>query len=58
MDPSRIFFWNVRGLNSVARQDYIRTLVNSLRVDVVCLQEIKNFFLFPEFNPLHAGGRV
>ena len=41
MDPSLILFWNVRGLNSAARQDVVRSLVDSLRVDVVCLQETK-----------------
>jgi exonuclease III len=33
--------WNVRGLNSSARQDAVRTLVDSYHVDIVCLQELK-----------------
>lgn len=41
MDPSKILIWNVRGLNSTARQDSVRTLVQSTRADVVCLQETK-----------------
>jgi len=41
MNPSNILCWNVRGLNSRARQDAMRTLVNSSRVDFVCLQETK-----------------
>jgi exonuclease III len=41
MYPSNILCWNVCGLNSRARQDAVHTLVNSSRVDVVCLQETK-----------------
>ena len=41
MNPSKLLCWNVRGLNSKARQDTVRTLVNSSRVDVVCIQETK-----------------
>jgi exonuclease III len=41
MDPNKILVWNVRGLNSSARQDSVRTLVSSSRVDIVCLQETK-----------------
>jgi exonuclease III len=41
MDPDKILIWNVRGLNSLARQDSVRTLVTSAHVDVVCLQETK-----------------
>jgi exonuclease III len=41
MDPAKIFIWNVRGLNSLARQDSVRTLVSTSRVDIVCLQETK-----------------
>jgi exonuclease III len=33
--------WNVRGLNSVARQNSLRTLVESSRADIVCIQEMK-----------------
>lgn len=41
MDPSHILVWNVRGLNSTARRDSVRVIVESARVDVVCLQETK-----------------
>jgi exonuclease III len=41
MDPSKILFWNVRGLNSSIRQDAVRDLVGSSQVDVVCCQETK-----------------
>ena len=41
MDPSKIAIWNVRGLNSVARQDSVRSLVESTKADIVCLQETK-----------------
>lgn len=41
MDPSHILVWNVRGLNSSARQDSVRMIVDSAKVDVVCLQETK-----------------
>jgi exonuclease III len=41
LDPARVLFWNVRGLNSVPRQDAVRSLVQSLNLDVVCLQESK-----------------
>ena len=41
MDPSHILIWNVRGLNSAARQDLMRVLVDSAKIDVVCLQETK-----------------
>jgi exonuclease III len=41
MDPSKILVWNVRGLNSSVRQDSVRDFVETVRVDVVCLQETK-----------------
>jgi exonuclease III len=41
MDPSKILVRNVRGLNLSVRQDFVRELVDSSRVDVVCLQETK-----------------
>jgi exonuclease III len=41
MNPSNIICWNVRGLNSKARQDSVRTLISSSKADVVCLQETK-----------------
>jgi hypothetical protein len=41
MDPERVLIWNVRGLNSSARQASVRSLVDSSRIDIVCLQETK-----------------
>ena len=41
MDFANILFWNVRGLNATARQDAVRSLVDSSRCDIVCLQETK-----------------
>jgi exonuclease III len=41
MDPSKILIWNVRGLNSTSRQDSLRSLVDSSRSDIVCVQETK-----------------
>jgi len=41
MNPSKLLCWNVRGLNSKAHHDTVRTLVNSGRFEVVCLQETK-----------------
>jgi exonuclease III len=39
MDPEKIFIWNVRGLNSVARHDSVRTFADTSRADIVCIQE-------------------
>jgi exonuclease III len=47
MDPGKLLFWNVRGLNSLARQDVVRTLIHSLRSDIVCLQETKMAVVSP-----------
>jgi exonuclease III len=41
MNPGNILCWNVLGLNSRARQDLVRTLVSSAKVDIVYLQETK-----------------
>ena len=41
MNPRNILCWNVCGLNSRARQDSVRTLVSSAKIDIVCLQETK-----------------
>jgi exonuclease III len=41
MDPAHILFWNVQGLNSSSRQNAIQTLVDSVKADVICLQETK-----------------
>jgi len=41
MDPSKILIWNVRGLNSTARQDAVRSRVVSSCADIACVQETK-----------------
>lgn len=41
MDNINILSWNVRGLNSRARRDCIRTLADDAKVSLVCLQETK-----------------
>jgi exonuclease III len=41
MNPSHILFWNVRGLNSVARRDAVCVLVDAAKIDILCLQETK-----------------
>jgi hypothetical protein len=41
MYPSNIFCWNVRGLNSRARQETVCTLVTSCQADIIYLQETK-----------------
>jgi len=41
MNPSKLICWNVRGLNSRARQDTVRTLITSCQAEIVCLQETK-----------------
>ena len=41
MNPSKILIWNVRGLNSTARQDSLRSLVESTKADIMCIQETK-----------------
>jgi exonuclease III len=41
MNPSKIVSWNVRGLNSKARQDTVHNLINSFKANVVCIQETK-----------------
>jgi exonuclease III len=45
MDPSKILFWNVRGLNSSVRQHVVRVLVDSAKIDVVCCKETKMQFI-------------
>jgi len=41
MDNLNILSWNVRGLNSRARCDDTRLLVEDCRASIVCLQETK-----------------
>lgn len=40
-----ILSWNIRGLNSPARQQVVRNLVRDLNCTVVCLQETKLDFI-------------
>jgi hypothetical protein len=39
MDPTKILIWNVRGLNSSAWQDAVRTLVDSSHADIVSARD-------------------
>ncbi|WVZ62402.1 hypothetical protein U9M48_012158 [Paspalum notatum var. saurae] len=41
MDNLKLISWNVCGLNSRAHRDNVRTLVDGIRADIVCLQETK-----------------
>ena len=41
MDPSKVLFWNVRGLNNKARRDSVRVAIDNTKPDIVCLQETK-----------------
>lgn len=41
MDQKRLPIWNVRGLNSSAHHDSVRSMVDSSRMDVVSLQEME-----------------
>lgn len=41
MDPSHILIWNVHSLNLTTRQDVFQVLVNSSRIDILCLQDTK-----------------
>jgi exonuclease III len=41
MEPGCFWVWNVRGLNSRAKRDSIKSVVVSLKPAVVCLQETK-----------------
>jgi exonuclease III len=36
-----ILSWNPRGLNDSGKRDSVRELIDSLRVNLVCLQETK-----------------
>lgn len=48
----RILVWNVRGLNSSARQDSVRTLIDASRVDIVYIQETKKYVVTQQFSLL------
>jgi exonuclease III len=41
MDISKMLIWNVRGLNNKSRRDSVRSLIDYVKPDVVCLQETK-----------------
>jgi exonuclease III len=41
MDISKLLIWNVRGLNNKSRRDSVRSLIDSVKPEVVCLQETK-----------------
>jgi exonuclease III len=41
----KMLSWNVKGLNSHAKQGDIRQVINNLRPDLVCLQETKIAYL-------------
>ena len=41
MEPGCFLVWNVRGLNSRAKRDSVKSVVVSLKPAVVCLQETK-----------------
>ena len=41
MDNVKILSWNVRGLGARARRNVVRTLVDDVVADVVCVQESK-----------------
>lgn len=41
MDNTTLLSWNVCGLNARARRDNVCTLVDDLRLAIVCLQETK-----------------
>ena len=37
----KLFYWNVRGLNEVAKRLQFRNLLQAWKVDIVCLRETK-----------------
>ena len=41
MDQAILISWNVRGLNTGARRDAVRVLVDDTRASLVCFQETK-----------------
>lgn len=43
-DPTKLYkflSWNVRGLNSVARQEDVKQVIATFRPDLICMQETK-----------------
>ena len=57
MDQCNFLIWNVRGLNSRARRDNVKTLVLDIKPSLICLQETKmsNIFDFDILSILGAG---
>jgi exonuclease III len=49
MNPAHILVWNVRGLNAVTRCNAVRALVDSARIDILCLQETKKIDISWQF---------
>jgi DNA phosphorothioation-dependent restriction protein DptG len=37
----KILSWNVRGLNNSTKQEDVKQIINSVKPDIVCLQETK-----------------
>jgi exonuclease III len=37
----KFFSWNVRGLNNVAKQEEVRQVINTVKPNLICLQETK-----------------
>jgi hypothetical protein len=40
-------FWNVCGLNSKAKQEDVKQIINMLKHDIICLQETKIGIMTP-----------
>jgi exonuclease III len=55
MEPGCFLVWNVRGLNSRAKRDSVKSVVVSLKPAVVCLQETKLDYV-SDFNILTILG--
>ena len=48
MDQAILISWNVRGLNTGARRDAVRVLVDDTRASLVCFQETKLSVISPD----------
>jgi hypothetical protein len=53
MNPGNILCWNVRGLNSRARQDSVRTLVSSAKIDSLFARN-KNVSAISRYHAFYA----
>ena len=60
MDQAILISWNVRGLNTGARRDAVRVLVDDTRASLVCFQETKLSVISPDVrcNPLNVGNAI